>query len=96
VKTLQCDMRASCKNPVTHAGEKGWIYCATCAPSRAGWERCRKLRPWELTLLRAGIPLPSYAPVSMRDALGDWALSSETPGVARADEEDALILQARQ
>lgn len=64
-----CDMEKDCVKPVTHIGEKGYIYCADCAPRRIGWERCRKLRPWELKLLAEGKPIPSYEPISQAEAL---------------------------
>lgn len=66
--TLTCDMRRECANPVTHIGAKGYLYCATHAPQRQGVERCRQLRAWELELLRAGKPLPSYKPISQAEA----------------------------
>jgi hypothetical protein len=51
---LQCDMDRACPNEVTHFGEKGWLYCSACAPRRAGWERTRKLRAWEVPMLEQG------------------------------------------
>jgi hypothetical protein len=65
----QCDMRADCDNRVTHIGEKGYVYCATCVPSRAGWERCRRLRAFELALLARGVALPSYRPLKKAETL---------------------------
>jgi hypothetical protein len=59
-KALRCDMKSDCTQPVTHIGEKGFIYCTKHAACRRGWERCRTMRKWELTLLRSGKPLPSY------------------------------------
>jgi hypothetical protein len=56
-------MKRDCTNPVTHIGEKGFVYCAEHAPCRKGWERCRKMRVWELKLLAEGKPLPSYQPI---------------------------------
>lgn len=49
---------------MTHIGEKGYVYCASCAVTRrdSGYERCRKMRAWELALIREGKPLPSYTP----------------------------------
>lgn len=58
-----CDMTKDCPNRVTHIGEKGYVYCAACAPLRRGQERTRRMRPWELRLLAAGHPLPSYTPI---------------------------------
>ena len=58
-----CGMKKGCTNQVTHIGEKGYVYCAECAPLRRGWERCRRMRPWELKLVAAGKPLPSYKPI---------------------------------
>lgn len=62
---LQCEMRAECAEPVTHIGEKGYIYCARCSPKRQGWERTRRLRAFEVALLRAGFALPSYKPLPL-------------------------------
>lgn len=63
-----CDMVAGCANPVTHIGEKGYVYCKTCAPHRAGWERVRRMSAWELRLIEAGEPLPSYKPITLSEA----------------------------
>lgn len=62
---MQCDMKQDCKAPVTHIGEKGYIYCREHAIERRQFvgERTRKMRAWELKLVRAGIPLPSYRPI---------------------------------
>lgn len=62
-KTLQCQMRGDCTHPATHIGEKGYLYCAEHHPLRQGWERCRKLRKWEMLMLEQGKPLPSYKPI---------------------------------
>ena len=59
-----CDMRKDCKNPVTHIGEKGYVYCAICVPCRQGVERCRKMAGWERARIAAGKPLMSYAPIT--------------------------------
>lgn len=61
-RALQCDMRRECTEPVTHIGEKGYTYCAEHVADRRGVERCRRMRAWEVDLLRAGKPLPSYEP----------------------------------
>jgi len=58
-----CDMRRDCTNPVTHIGEKGYIYCAEHALCRKGFERVRRMYVWELKLIEAGKPLPSYKPI---------------------------------
>lgn len=60
-----CDMKKDCSNPVTHIGEKGYAYCTAHAVTRrqSGYERTRKMRAWELKLLREGKPLPSYKPI---------------------------------
>lgn len=65
----QCDMRAGCGGRVTHIGEKGYVYCAACVPSRQGVERCRKMRQFERRLLATGNALPSYAPLSKPETL---------------------------
>lgn len=58
-----CDMEKDCTKPVTHIGEKGYVYCTEHAPDRKGWERVRKMRAWEVKLVMAGTPLPSYKPL---------------------------------
>jgi hypothetical protein len=60
--TTICEMEADCKNPVTHIGHKGYVYCAEHAIDRrsSGYERCRRMRAWELKMVMAGEPLPSY------------------------------------
>ena len=60
---LQCDMDSTCTQPVTHIGEKGYIYCTAHVKNRRYVERCRKMRKWEIDLLKQGKPLPSYKPV---------------------------------
>lgn len=57
-----CEMHEKCASPVTHLGEKGYIYCTKGAEERRGWERCRKMRAWELKWIAAGKALPSYKP----------------------------------
>lgn len=56
-----CDMQRDCINPVTHIGEKGYVYCSAHVGDRKGVERCRRMRVWELKLIQAGQPLPSYS-----------------------------------
>ena len=51
---MKCDMTADCTNAVTHIGNKGFVYCATHAACRQGYERCRILRRWEMAELSAG------------------------------------------
>lgn len=62
MKRLQCEMSNACRAPVTHLGEKGYVYCTEHAADRRQWERCRKMRSWELRWLRDGKTLPSYRP----------------------------------
>jgi hypothetical protein len=59
---MQCDMKHDCHSVVTHIGEKGYIYCTEHAVERrqSGYERTRKMRQWELKLIKAGKPLPTY------------------------------------
>lgn len=61
---MQCEMTDACKAPVTHIGEKGYVYCGPHAEVRrqAGSERTRKMRAWECALIEAGEPVPSYKP----------------------------------
>lgn len=62
--SAQCEMSRSCQEPVTHIGSKGYIYCKEHGVARRtyGFESTRKMRPWELRLIDAGKPLPSYKP----------------------------------
>lgn len=59
---LNCDMIAGCLNPVTHLGNKGYIYCASCGMIRraSGQERVRKMTPIELRMVQSGNPLERY------------------------------------
>jgi hypothetical protein len=62
---MTCDMTKSCTAPVTHIGEKGYIYCTEHAIERRRYvgEHTRKMRAWELKLIEAGKSLPSYKPL---------------------------------
>lgn len=66
-RTLVCEM-GDCAAEVTHIGSKGYVYCAEHARQRrhSMWttETTRKLRSWELAILRRGDALQSYAPIS--------------------------------
>jgi hypothetical protein len=64
-----CDMEKDCVSPVTHIGEKGYVYCAGHVGDRRGVERCRKMRAWEVKLLAEGKPLPSYKPIAKSKAM---------------------------
>jgi hypothetical protein len=63
-----CDMEKDCTNPVTHIGEKGYVYCAAHSPCRSGWERCRKMAGWERQRIAAGKVLMSYAPITKAES----------------------------
>lgn len=80
---LQCEQADECRAPVTHIGEKGWIYCGEHAVDRRtyGYERTRKLRKWELDLLRAGKPVPSYAPIPRHRYRADEAARALAEGL---------------
>lgn len=68
MKTLQCEMSKECHEPVTHIEEKGFIYCEGHARTRRQYGRhARKMRTWELKLIHAGFPLPSYEPIPKPD-----------------------------
>lgn len=62
---MQCDMENECTGAVTHIGEKGYIYCTEHAIERRRFvgENTRKMRKWEIELIKAGQPLPSYKPL---------------------------------
>ena len=60
---LTCAMSENCNNPVTHIGSRGFVYCSACAKDRQYWERCRRMRQWEIRRLEAGECI-SYEPKS--------------------------------
>jgi hypothetical protein len=62
----RCDMRADCTAPVTMIGSKGYVYCRQHGTQRRAYrtERTRLMRPWEIKLIEAGKPLPSYQPAA--------------------------------
>lgn len=65
-----CDMEAGCTQPIEYIDIKGWIYCGPHGRRRKhSGIPSRKLRPWEMRLLEAKKPLPSYQPISQREAL---------------------------
>ncbi len=54
---------------ITHLDEKGFIYCTKCGINRReSGVYCRRLRAWELRLLEAGEPVPSYKPLPIAQA----------------------------
>lgn len=57
-----CEMSQDCTQPVTHMGNKGYVYCKGHAVQRrqSGYERTRAMRPWEIRWVTAGKTLPSY------------------------------------
>jgi len=57
---LRCDMERDCQKPVTHIDSKGYVYCREHGIQRQSYQRCRQLRPAELTRLQAGEPLKEY------------------------------------
>lgn len=63
---VTCDMKHDCSNPVTHIGEKGYAYCAEHASLRRGYERCRRMRQWEINLLNSGKQLALSRVLSRR------------------------------
>jgi hypothetical protein len=55
---LRCDMTRDCTHPVTHIEEKGWAYCEIGANGRrSGGRYVRKLRPFEIERMRAGLQI---------------------------------------
>ena len=64
----KCDMERDCSNPVTHIGEKGYVYCAEHVGCRRGIERCRRMRGWERARIAAGKPLLSYTPITRAES----------------------------
>lgn len=82
-----CDMGGGCAGPVTHIGEKGYVYCAEHAIMRRGYERTRKLRPWEQRAVSRGQRLLSYAAPSYAEHVAHYgtlgiALEPVTGGIA--------------
>ena len=58
---LQCDMSGSCKEPVTHIEDSGFVYCTKHGlQRRAAGQRCRKLTPAELKRLKRGETIARY------------------------------------
>ncbi len=57
---LRCDMRKTCKEPVTDIDYKGFCYCSKHGAERMASVPCRKLTSPELQTLRAGKPLRVY------------------------------------
>lgn len=64
-----CDMYKDCASPVTHIGEKGYVYCSEHVACRKHVERCRKMRKWERNLIARGKPVPSYKPITKAAAV---------------------------
>lgn len=56
----KCDMVNGCPNPVTHIGEKGYVYCAEHVGRRRGIEHCARIA--------AGKPLMSYRPITQAES----------------------------
>lgn len=57
---LRCDWRRECTKPVTHIGEKGYVYCESDVSNRHGYERTRRLLVSEVEQLKRGEPLKSF------------------------------------
>ena len=74
-QNVKCDGFNSCQShDITHLDHKGFVYCAKCALIRKDhMRRVRKLRLWELKLIRSGQPVPSYRPISKREGLSRMA-----------------------
>lgn len=60
-------MSLECESPVTHIGEKGYVYCREHAERRRGREQTRAMKPWEIAHIIAERPLLSYAPITKRE-----------------------------
>jgi len=62
--TTKCQGWCKKANPITHIGNKGYVYCRSCAVTRrqSHIERVRTMRAWELKMLNDSKPLPSYEP----------------------------------
>lgn len=57
-----CDGWCHRNNPVTHIGNKGYVYCTDCAYQRRqdGHESTRKLTAAERRLILSGQPIQKY------------------------------------
>lgn len=57
-----CEMERDCTSEVTHIGDKGYIYCESHAARRrsGGRERCRKMTPAEVQLIKDGKTIKKY------------------------------------
>lgn len=57
-----CDGWCDKKNPVTHIGSKGYVYCPECAVRRrqSGYERTRKMTAAERRTIASGQPIARY------------------------------------
>lgn len=57
-----CDGFCGRKNPVTHIGSKGYLYCPQCALQRrvSGYERTRKMTAVERRTIASGQPISRY------------------------------------
>lgn len=54
-QSLSCDMTVSCKAPVTHIDNKGYVYCTGHGKHRATCGiPCRAMRPGEITKIILG------------------------------------------
>jgi len=61
MSALACGMTDECTEPVTYIDDRGWIYCTSHGQSRQSpWQRCRKLRPFELRRLERGDTVKRY------------------------------------
>jgi hypothetical protein len=57
---VTCDMVRECNAPVAYIDAKGYAYCAKHGLERQSYQRCRKLRPYELKRLLHGETLKRY------------------------------------
>lgn len=61
--SLACDGGwDKCIGTVSMIGNKGYVYCCVCGPTRrqSGYERVRKVTASELRTLQSGEPLRAY------------------------------------
>lgn len=78
----KCAWDVTCVKPVTHIGNKGFIYCTRHAEIRRtlGSERTRALKVWELEHIRNDRPLVSYKPISQAE---DYTIRAQRRAAAR-------------
>lgn len=68
IDPIHCEKVKGCTGKVTHIASKGYLYCANHRPATrvSRTLKGRTLKGWEIALLEAGEPVPSYKPISQK------------------------------